>query len=87
MGLFVNSIPVAWWAWISPTLAHKAEAGGELMAAVVQMAIMTGAAGSRFLYNPCGCRCTFRVAAAIQFAADVTVDLAHSGPGTTHAAT
>lgn len=68
-GLFATSIPVAWWAWLSRTLAHDAEAGGGLMVAVIQMAIMSGAALGGVCYDLYGYRHTFSFAAALLFTA------------------
>ncbi len=66
-GLFATSIPVAWWAWLSKNLAHDAEAGGGLMVAIVQMAIMTGAGFGGYLYDHGGYQHTFLFAVAMLF--------------------
>ncbi|MEO6799829.1 MAG: hypothetical protein ABI178_07825 [Rhodanobacter sp.] len=43
-GLLNSAIPVAWSTWLTQGLAHDPEAGGGLMVAVIQLAIMLGAA-------------------------------------------
>lgn len=70
-GLFATSIPVAWWAWLSKTLAHDAEAGGGLMVAIVQMAIMTGAGLGGYLYDHGGYQHTFWFAVAMLLSSSV----------------
>ena len=67
-GLVATSIPVGWWAWLSRTLSHNAEAGGGLMVAIVQLAIMGGAALGGILYDCIGYEATFGLAACLLFA-------------------
>ena len=70
-GMVATSIPVGWFTWLSRTVSHDAEAGGGLMVATIQLAIMLGAAGGGFLYDACGYQCTFSTAAVILFFAAV----------------
>ena len=43
-GFFGTAAPVGWGTWLSRTLPDEAEAGGGLQVAVIQFAIMSGAA-------------------------------------------
>lgn len=63
-GFLGTSAPVGWWTWLSKSLPHDAEAGGGLMVAIIQTAIMTGAAGGGFIYDQWGHQTTFLVSAA-----------------------
>jgi predicted MFS family arabinose efflux permease len=64
-GLIGTSAPVGWWLWLAKTLPHDAEAGGGLMVAVVQLAIMLGATLGGIVYDQSGYRATFHLSAAI----------------------
>ena len=50
-GLAGTSAPVAWWTWLTRAAPDAAEAGGGLMVAVVQFAIMAGATLGGFVYD------------------------------------
>lgn len=58
-GLLATSAPVGWWAWLSQTLPHDAEAGGGLMVALIQLAITLGASVGGFLFDGFGYKSTF----------------------------
>lgn len=67
-GLFATSAPVAWWTWLSRSLPHNAEAGGALMVAVIQLAIMMGAVIGGLLYDSIGYQATFGMSASLLIA-------------------
>jgi predicted MFS family arabinose efflux permease len=62
-GLLGTAAPVGWWTWLSRTLPRDAEAGGGLMVAVVQLAIMLGAGAGGLLFDASGYRATFGASA------------------------
>ena len=64
-GLIGTAAPVAWWMWLSKVLPDDAEAGGELMVAVIQLAITAGASAGGFLFDSSGYQSTFALSAAI----------------------
>lgn len=64
-GFIGTAAPVGWWTWLSKILPDDAEAGGGLMVAVVQLAIMTGAAGGGALFDSVGYQATFLFSAVI----------------------
>ena len=64
-GLIGTSAPVGWWMWLAKTLPHDAEAGGGLMVAMVQLAIMLGATVGGIVYDHSGYRATFYASAMI----------------------
>ena len=68
-GLLATSAPVGWWTWLARTLPHDAEAGGGLMVAVVQLAIMLGAMVGGLVFDVGGYRGTFELAAVVLVAA------------------
>jgi predicted MFS family arabinose efflux permease len=55
--------------WLSTTLPDDAEAGGGLMVAVIQLAIMLGATVGGFLFDLSGYRATFGASAVLLVAA------------------
>jgi predicted MFS family arabinose efflux permease len=75
-GLVATSAPVGWWTWLAKTLPQDAEAGGGLMVAVVQLAIMLGATVGGLVFDASGYRATFGMSAAILLAAAVLAVLA-----------
>jgi predicted MFS family arabinose efflux permease len=75
-GLVATSAPVGWWTWLARTLPQDAEAGGGLMVAVVQLAIMLGATVGGLVFDASGYRATFGMSAAILLAAAVLAVLA-----------
>jgi predicted MFS family arabinose efflux permease len=75
-GLVGTSAPVGWWTWLAETLPRDAEAGGGLMVAVVQLAIMLGATIGGLLFDASGYRATFTLSAGLLLAAGVLAVLA-----------
>jgi predicted MFS family arabinose efflux permease len=75
-GLIGTSAPVGWWTWLAQTLPREAEAGGGLMVAVVQLAIMSGALVGGLLFDASGYRATFTLSAGLLIAASVLAALA-----------
>jgi len=75
-GLIGTSAPVGWWTWLAQTLPQDAEAGGGLMVAVVQLAIMLGATLGGLLFDASGYRATFLLSAGLLLAAAVLALLA-----------
>jgi predicted MFS family arabinose efflux permease len=75
-GLIGTSAPVGWWTWLAKTLPRDAEAGGGLMVAVVQLAIMFGATVGGLAYDHSGYRATFHLSAAMLVLAAVFAALA-----------
>jgi len=75
-GLVGTSAPVGWWTWLAQTLPQDAEAGGGLMVAVVQLAIMLGATLGGLLFDASGYRATFHLSACLLVAAAVLAVLA-----------
>ncbi len=70
-GLLGTAAPVAWWTWVSRTLPNDAEAGGGLLVAVVQMAIMLGATIGGMLLDTAGYKATFELSALLLLASAV----------------
>jgi predicted MFS family arabinose efflux permease len=64
-GLVGTAAPVGWWTWLSRTLPQDAEAGGGLLVAVVQLAIMLGATLGGVLFDMSGYQATFGMSAAL----------------------
>ncbi|MRW93481.1 MFS transporter [Duganella sp. FT80W] len=62
-GLVGTSAPVGWWTWLARTLPDDAEAGGGLIVAVVQLAIMLGATLGGLMFDASGYRATFELSA------------------------
>lgn len=75
-GLVATAAPVGWWTWLARTLPRDAEAGGGLMVAVVQLAIMLGATGGGLLFDASGHGSTFGFSAAVLVAASLLALLA-----------
>lgn len=75
-GLVATAAPVGWWTWLARTLPRDAEAGGGLMVAVVQLAIMLGATGGGLLFDASGHGATFGFSAAVLVAASLLALLA-----------
>lgn len=53
-GLAGTSAPVGWWTWVTRAAPDDTEAGGGLMVAVVQFAIMAGATAGGAAYDALG---------------------------------
>lgn len=81
-GIVATAAPVGWWTWIARTLPHDAEAGGGLMAAVVQLFIGLGSTVGGLLFDSGGYRSTFAFSAALLLVGAVFVVMtAHSVRG------
>lgn len=70
-GLVGTAAPVGWWTWLAKTLPKDAEAGGGLMVAVVQLAIMLGSTVGGMLFDAAGYRATFGISATLLVVAAV----------------
>ena len=75
-GLIGTAAPVGWWMWLATTLPKDAEAGGGLMVAVVQLAIMLGALVGGVMFDASGYRATFSFSAGLLVIAAVLAVLA-----------
>lgn len=64
-GLVATAAPVGWWTWLARVMPHDAEAGGGLLVAVVQLAIMLGATLGGVLFDHYGYSATFEMSAAL----------------------
>jgi predicted MFS family arabinose efflux permease len=64
-GLLSTSAPVGWWSWLATAMPQKAEAGGGLMVAVIQLAIALGSTAGGLLFDSTGYRGTYLVSAAV----------------------
>jgi predicted MFS family arabinose efflux permease len=80
-GLIGTSAPVGWWTWLARTLPREAEAGGGLMVAVVQLAIMLGATLGGLLFDASGYQATFHLGAALLVASAILAALAARAAG------
>ena len=70
-GLIATSAPVGWWTWLARALPQDAEAGGGMIVAIVQLAIMLGAVVGGVLFDLHGYQATFGMSAALLIAAAV----------------
>jgi predicted MFS family arabinose efflux permease len=75
-GLIATAAPVGWWTWLAKSLPDDAEAGGGLMVAVVQLAIMLGATAGGLLFDASGYRASFGASAGLLVLASVLAVLA-----------
>lgn len=75
-GFFGTAAPVGWGTWLARTLGDDAEAGGGLQVAVIQMAIMAGAAGGGLILDFLDWRATFTLAAVLLLASALMALLA-----------
>jgi predicted MFS family arabinose efflux permease len=75
-GFFGTSAPVGWRTWLALGLGDEAEAGGGLQVAVIQLAIMAGAAGGGLILDAQGWRATFTLAAVLLLASALMAGLA-----------
>lgn len=64
-GLIGTPSSVAWWTWIARTVPDEAESAGGLMVAVIQLAIMLGAAGGGLLFDAAGVGAAFGIGALL----------------------
>ena len=75
-GFVGTAAPVGWWTWLATTLPNDAEAGGGLMVAVVQLAIMLGATAGGVVFDAVGYKATFGISATVLLLAAVLATLA-----------
>lgn len=75
-GLVATAAPVGWWTWLARTLPKDAEAGGGLMVAIIQLAIMLGATMGGIVFDLMGYRATFEASATVLVLAAVVTVLA-----------
>jgi len=80
-GLIATAAPVGWWTWLARSLPQDAEAGGGLMAAVVQLAIALGATVGGILFDASGYVATFGASAIVLLLAAVLAVLAARAAG------
>jgi predicted MFS family arabinose efflux permease len=64
-GFFGTAAPVGWGTWLARVLSDEAEAGGGLQVAVIQFAIMIGAAGGGLMFDAVGWWSAFACAAVL----------------------
>lgn len=75
-GFFGTAAPVGWGTWLARTLGDEAEAGGGLQVAVIQLAIMAGAAGGGLVLDALDWRATFTLASSLLLASALMALLA-----------
>lgn len=64
-GFLATAAPVGWWSWVARAMPTKAEAGGGLMVAVIQLAIASGSTIGGALFDSGGYQNTFVASAAV----------------------
>jgi len=74
-GLISTAAPVGWWAWVSRTFSHNAEAGGGLMVAMVQLSIALGSTLGGLLFDHQGYQMTFFASAGLLIIASALIFL------------
>lgn len=72
-GMVGTAAPVGWWFWVARTLPHRAEAGGGLMVAVIQLSIALGSTLGGVLFDSHGYQSTFVFSAGLLFIGAVLV--------------
>jgi predicted MFS family arabinose efflux permease len=72
-GALNSAIPVAWVNWLARGVSDEPEAGGGLLVAGIQLAIMLGAAFGGLLLDHFSIAATFSGGAALLFLAALTV--------------
>lgn len=75
-GFFATAAPVGWGTWLARTMGNDAEAGGGLQVAVIQLAIMSGAAVGGLVFDAFGWQASFGMATLLLVAASLTAHLA-----------
>ncbi|NUB46589.1 MFS transporter [Fertoebacter nigrum] len=74
-GVFATAAPVGWGTWLAHTMGSDAEAGGGLQVAVIQLAIMTGAAVGGLVFDAFGWQVSFGIASLLLLGASLTAHL------------
>jgi predicted MFS family arabinose efflux permease len=72
-GTLNSAVPVSWFNWLASAVADEPEAGGGLMVAAIQLAIMLGAAFGGLLLDHLSIVATFAGGAALLIAASLVV--------------
>lgn len=75
-GFFATAAPVGWGTWMARTMGSDAEAGGGLQVAVIQLAIMSGAAVGGLVFDAFGWQVSFGMASLLLVAASLVATLA-----------
>ncbi|WP_211596411.1 MFS transporter [Paracoccus aestuariivivens] len=75
-GFFATAAPVGWGTWLARSLHRDAEAGGGLQVAVIQLAIMAGAAVGGLVFDARGWQVSFGMAASLLLTAALAAGLA-----------
>lgn len=75
-GFFATAAPVGWGTWLARSLHRDAEAGGGLQVAVIQLAIMAGAALGGLVFDARGWQVSFGMAASLLLTAALAAGLA-----------
>lgn len=79
-GFIATAAPVGWWSWIAHAMPDHAEAGGGLMAAIVQLAIAVGSTVGGVLFDSHGYQSTFIASAAMLILAALLTFLTSRSP-------
>jgi predicted MFS family arabinose efflux permease len=85
-GFFGTAAPVGWGTWLARVLGDDAEAGGGLQVAVIQFAIMSGAAVGGLMFDATGWSSTFTLAAVLLVGSSLAAIAASSDAEARHAA-
>lgn len=72
-GTLNSAVPVSWFNWLASAVADEPEAGGGLMVAAIQLAIMLGTAFGGLPLDHLSIVATFAGAAALLIAASLVV--------------
>ncbi|QQF06164.1 MFS transporter (plasmid) [Sinorhizobium meliloti] len=80
-GLFATAAPVGWWTWLAKSLPQDAEAGGDLMVAVIQLAITLGATVGGLLFDMGGYQSAFSAGAVLLLICALTAFLPRASAG------
>jgi len=77
-GAFNYAVPVTWSTWLAVGLGNEPEAGGGLMVAAIQLAIMLGGAVGGFLLDHVSIVATFIGGAVLLVLASLAVRTGHA---------
>lgn len=73
-GLLFGAVPVAWSTWIARAVQDEAESAGGLLVAVIQFAIMTGAALGGYAFHLIGMKGLYLCCAIVLFIAALLIN-------------
>jgi predicted MFS family arabinose efflux permease len=82
-GFFATAAPVGWGTWLARTMCDDPEAGGGLQVAVIQLAVMSGAAVGGLIFDAFGWQASFSIASLLLLGAYLTAYLAWKNLGAT----